>query len=70
MKEIMYDKKSFFALMPEKKDAAYDYAKKYMDFLDNSKTERDAVRYTVKLAEENGYTEFRMGDKLEAGGKY
>ncbi|MBQ2862819.1 MAG: aminopeptidase, partial [Clostridia bacterium] len=70
MKEIMYDKKSFFALMPEKKDAAYDYAKKYMDFLDNSKTERDAVRYTVKLAEKNGYTEFRMGDKLEAGGKY
>lgn len=70
MIEIMYDKRNFFESMPDKIDAAYEYAKNYMEYLDNSKTERDAVRYTIKLAKEQGYVEFKLGDKLEIGGKY
>ena len=70
MSEIMYDKRNFFECMPDKIDAAFEYAKSYMEYLDNSKTERDAVRYTIKLAKEQGYVEFKLGDKLEVGGKY
>ena len=70
MIEIMYDKRNFFESMPDKIDATYEYAKNYMEYLDNSKTERDAVRYTIKLAKEQGYVEFKLGDKLEIGGKY
>lgn len=70
MNEIMYEKRSFFESKPELADAAYDYAKKYMDYLDNSKTERDAVRYTIELAQKQGFVEYTIGDKLEAGGKY
>lgn len=70
MSDIMYEKRNFFESKPDKVEAAFEYAKKYMDYLDNSKTERDAVRYTVKLAEEQGYVEYNLGDKLEVGGKY
>ena len=69
--DIMYSKRNFFECMPEEKiNAAFDYAKGYAEFLDNSKTERDAVATTVKLAREQGYVEYKLGDKLVAGGKY
>ena len=68
--ELLYQKRNFFECMPEKKDAAYAYAKKYMDYLDRSKTEREAVAHTIALAKAKGYTEYKLGDKLECGGKY
>ncbi len=69
-KDIMYNKKSFFDVAPDKVDKTQEYAIGYMDFLNNSKTERDALKYTIKLACENGYSEYKFGDKLEVGGKY
>ena len=70
MNELMYKKKSFFDSCPEMKDAAFDYAKKYMAFLDESKTERDAVRTAIKIASEQGYVPYQLGDELVSGGKY
>lgn len=67
---ILYKKKNFFEKSPEKKDAALAYAKKYMDYLDRSKTERECVIETIKLAKEQGYVEYKLGEKLQAGGKY
>ena len=68
--ELMYEKRNFFKCQADKKDAAYEYAKGYVDYLDNSKTERDAVRATIDLAKKEGYVEYSIGDKLEVGGKY
>lgn len=50
--------------------AARDYAEGYMCFLDASKTEREAVRYGIEMAEAEGYREFRFGESLAVGGKY
>lgn len=47
-----------------------DYAEGYKNFLDNAKTEREAVNYAIELLNANGYKEFSFGDKLEKGGKY
>ena len=69
-KELMYTKKNFYKISADKTDAAYAYANEYMDYIDNSKTERDSVRYTIQLAKEKGYVEYTIGDKLTVGGKY
>ena len=41
----------------------------YKAFLDNAKTERDAVRYSVKMAEDNGFTEYDCTKTYNAGDK-
>ncbi len=41
----------------------------YKVFLDNSKTERDAVEYSISLLEKNGFVEFECGKKYSAGDK-
>lgn len=48
---------------------AYKFSEEYKVFLDNSRTERDAVRTTIKLAIENGFTEFDDKKKYKAGDK-
>ena len=69
--KLVYTKKSFFKVSDEKtKKKAMDYAKGYIKFLDASKTEREAVKSSVSLAEKKGYMPFRFGDKLVPGGKY
>ena len=45
------------------------YAKGYRAFLDNGKTERLCVDYTVKLAEEKGFVPYVPGMALEPGKK-
>ncbi|MGN1087043.1 MAG: aminopeptidase [Porcipelethomonas sp.] len=39
----------------------------YKAFLDAAKTEREAVEYTIKLIEDNGFVEYKPGMKLKAG---
>ena len=51
-------------------EAINDYAQGYKAFLDNAKTEREAVKYAVELLSSKGYKPFMFGDKLEKGGKY
>ena len=48
---------------------AEDYCREYMDFLNTCRTEREAVRYAIRAAEENGFREFRPGDSLRPGDK-
>lgn len=50
--------------------AAYDYSIGYSAFLDKAKTEREAVRTVVEMAEKEGYKPYTFGQKLTAGGKY
>ena len=47
--------------------AVEDYCRGYMDFLNNARTEREAVRYAIAAAKENGFREFKPGQKLQPG---
>ena len=49
--------------------AAFEYAEDYKKYLDNSKTEREAVKTSIALIEAKGYREYRLGDKICAGDK-
>ncbi len=69
--ELFYTKKNVFEVRtPEQLDEAREYAKGYAEYLDNSKTERECVVTTIKMLKERGYTEYSLGDKVVAGGKY
>ena len=69
--KLFYKKKNTF----ENKDAKYQravskYADGYKKFLDNSKTEREAVKEAIKLAEKEGFKEYTLGEEIVPGGKY
>ena len=70
MSANLYKKRNFYDCHADKKAEVQEYARGYMEYLDNAKTERDAVKTTVALAVAEGYREYRIGDKLEVGGKY
>ncbi len=48
---------------------ADDYCKDYKKFLDAAKTEREAVKIAVTLAEKKGFVPFQIGKKYTAGDK-
>ncbi len=53
----------------EKKAEAFDFAEGYKSFLDQAKTEREAVAFAVALAEKNGFVPFEYGKKYAPGDK-
>lgn len=70
MEELMYTKKSAYEKAPEKTDAAFAFAKGYMQFLDDAKTEREAVTEAIRQAEACGYKPYKIGDKISVGDKF
>ena len=46
---------------------ADDYCEGYKSFLNSAKTEREAVKTAVAMAENKGFTEFVYGKKYNAG---
>ncbi len=46
-----------------------DYCEGYKKFLDNAKTEREAVKTAIALAEKTGFKPFEIGKKYAAGDK-
>ncbi len=54
---------------PEEIAKADEFCVKYKDFLNTAKTEREAVKETVRLAEEKGFVPFEAGKKYSAGDK-
>ncbi len=68
--KLSYAKKNVFEeSTPEEIKAIYDYAVGYMKYLDDAKTEREAVTATIKILEADGYTEYLFGDKISVGDK-
>ncbi len=49
--------------------AADSYCEEYKAFLDAAKTEREAVRVAVKMAEDEGFVPFKIGEKYEKGAR-
>lgn len=70
-KKLFYKKENVFENQTKKsaKDTE-KYAKGYMQFLDNAKTEREAVTQGIKMLEANGFVEYTLGAEIKAGGKY
>ena len=69
-KDLIYEKKTVYEKADkEVTDAAFDYAKGYKKYLDEGKTEREAVKYSIAMAEAAGYREYRLGDKIAVGDK-
>ncbi len=48
---------------------ADDYAEGYKRFLDDAKTEREAVKIAITLAEQKGFVPFEIGKQYKAGDK-
>ena len=70
LEKLSYKKKNVFEeANSEKIKAIYDYSEGYMKYLDMAKTEREAVDYSIELAKDKGYTEYKLGDKLSVGDK-
>ena len=69
-KTLSYKKKSVYELVDaDRISAANAYAEDYKKYLDGAKTEREAVKASVALAEKFGYTEYSLGDKISVGDK-
>lgn len=68
--DLTYKKQNIYELADKKETAnVFDYCEGYKKYLDNCKTEREAVSYTVKMAESAGYKPYVLGDKINAGDK-
>ena len=69
--QLEYKNRSAFESISEDElERSFAYAESYKLFLDNCKTEREAVKYSVAMAKRRGYTEYRLGDDIAVGGKY
>ena len=69
-KELMYEKKTVYeAAGKDVTAAAFEYAKDYKTYLDEGKTEREAVKVSIAMAEKQGYREYHLGDKIAVGDK-
>ncbi|MBQ7895238.1 MAG: aminopeptidase [Oscillospiraceae bacterium] len=67
---LFYEQKNGYDLIDtQERIAVEDYAKGYIQYLDNSRTEREAVNNAIALAEENGFVEYSYGMELKPGMK-
>ena len=69
-KQLFYEQKNGYDLISrEEHIAAEEYCSGYMRFLNDSRTEREAVINAVALAKEYGFVEYRPGMELKPGMK-
>lgn len=66
-KLLIQRKNGFFRLTDEEIEKSYDFCEGYKDFMNSSKTEREAVCTSVEILKKNGFTEYTNGMKLKAG---
>ena len=65
-----YEQKNGYDLItPEEHVELERYCGQYMEFLNISRTEREAVENAIELAEASGFCEYKPGMKLKAGMK-
>ena len=64
---FMPAKKGLVTLNREEIEAADKFCEGYKEFLDNSPVEREAVAYSVRLAEEKGFVEFEQDKQYQPG---
>ena len=69
LKNLLYKNETVADAAPDAIAAAQDFCEGYKTFLDNAKTEREAVRTSEKLLLDAGYKKFVPGEKLAPGAK-
>ncbi len=68
--KLFYEQKNGYDLIDtEERIKVEDYCKGYMDYLDRSRMEREAVANAIELAEDLGFVEYVPGMALKAGDK-
>ena len=66
--DLTYKRRNVYAVSDkEELKRIMDYAEGYKCFLDNGKTEREAVAQTIAMAEKAGYKPYTLGDKINKG---
>lgn len=68
MDSINYKKRNFYT-DTNRAEEAYEFSKDYVKFIDAAKTEREAVKEGIKLAENAGFKPYTFGMPLKAGDK-
>lgn len=69
-KELFYEQKNGYDLIDgQERLALEEYCREYMDFLNNSRTEREAVKNAIAMAEAQGFVEYKPGIELKPGMK-
>ena len=69
-KELFYEQKNGYDLIgSEERLELEDYCRDYMAFLNESRTEKEAVKKAIAMAEERGFREYVPGMELKPGMK-
>lgn len=71
LKEKLFNKKvnGWFKISEELKQEIFEYNERYMEFLNNSKTEREIVKSAVEMARANGFKDVNEVENLNVGDK-
>ena len=71
LKEKLFNKKDdgWESVNEHEKNSIFELSKKYMDFLNVAKTEREFIKQARKLANENGYRDIMEYETLKPGDK-
>lgn len=67
---LFYKKKSAYEKCASDFELAKEYCEGYKAFLDSSKTEREACKNAIAMAEKNGFRPFEFGCDVKAGDKF
>jgi aspartyl aminopeptidase len=68
--ELFYEQKNGYDLIDtEERKALEDYCLGYMEFINSSRTEREAVKNAIAQAEDRGFVEYVPGMELKTGMK-
>ena len=68
---LLHTKKNGFArITAEQKEEMNAYCRRYMDFMDAAKTEREATTWAVAAAEAHGFVELKPGMDAKPGDKF
>ena len=66
---MMAPKNGYSRITPEQRQEMNDYAKRYMAFMNECKTERESTTWTVREAEKRGFVPFTPGMSVKSGDK-
>lgn len=66
---LLKKKNGYKSISDDDKEKMEEYCRKYMRFLNETRTEREFVRNAIALAEGCGFTEYVQGMELPAGSK-
>ena len=67
-KELFYEQKNGYDLIgTDERIKMENYSAAYMSYLNDARTEREAVKQAIELAEAKGFKEYKVGSELKPG---